>query len=123
MATISEKPSFTGSFSKQLGEMSDLIDWLWSEHDTSFVKAGDDKVYAFGGNNYLLVFDESRWNGLIEFITPKGAVTIKLGENGVFEVASPTLDEKGIKNLFTEGLGVIRQYYENRYWKTPKSSS
>src|SRR5829696_989631 len=114
MATISEKPSFTGSFSKQLGEMSDLIDWLWNEHDMSFVKAGDDKVYAFGGNNYLLVFDESKWNGLIEFITPKGAVTIKPGENGVFEVASTTLDEKGIKNLFTEGLDVIRQYYENR---------
>ena len=122
MTVVSDSPVFKGTYSKELIEMSELLDWLWKEHDLSFVKAGDDKVYAFGGNNHLVVFDESRWNGLIEFIAPGGVVTIKPGENGSFEVASPTLDETGIKSLLKEGLETIRKYYENRYWKTPKSN-
>ena len=122
MTVVSDSPVFKGTYSKELIEMSELLDWLWKEHDLSFVKAGDDKVYAFGGNNHLVVFDESRWKGLIEFIAPGGVVTIRPGENGNFEVASPTLDETGIKSLFREGLEMIRKYYENRYWKTPKST-
>ena len=119
-----EKPVFEGSFKQQLEEMSELIDWLWTEHDISFVKAGDDKVYAFGGNNHILVFDEAKWNGLIEFISPAGAITIKpVNKSGNFEVASPTLDEKGIITALTEGIAIIRNYYRNRYWRTPKPTA
>jgi hypothetical protein len=114
---------FKGTFSKQLTELRDLIDWLWREHDVSYVKAGDDKVFAFGGNNHIVVMDESRWDGLIEFITPKGGVTIKPAEGGNFDVSSGELDEKSIKAIFKEGIDFIKNYYENRYWKTPKAAN
>lgn len=123
MATASAKPAFKGAFSKQLEEMSELIDWLWNNHGLSFVKAGDDKVFAFGGDKHTLVLDESKWDGLIEFITPKGAVTIKPAANGDFEVAGANLDEKAIKQVISEGVAAIRKYYENRYWKTPDASA
>lgn len=123
MATASVKPTFKGAFGKQLEELSELIDWLWDEHGMSFVKAGDDRVYAFGGANHTLVLDESKWDGLIEFITPKGAITIKPGENGSYEVAGTNLDEKGIKQAISEGVVALKRYYETRYWKTSKSSA
>ena len=122
MTKTSTQPTFSGPYKELLGELASLIDWLWAEHDKSFVKAGDDKVYAFGGDGYILVFDESQWNGMIEFMTPKGAFTIKPGEDGKANVTSTVTDEKAAKQLFKEGISAIRNYYEKRYWSTPKTA-
>src|ERR1044071_546816 len=77
MTTTSTKRNFAGPYKALLSELAELIDWLWKEHDQSFVKAGDNKVYAFGGDGYVLVFDESQWDGMIELMAPNGAFTIK----------------------------------------------
>jgi hypothetical protein len=122
MSSDSTQPEFKGTFSKQLTELRDFIEWLWKEHGMSYVKAGDDKVYAFGGNNHILVMDESKWSGLIEFVTPKGAITIKPAENNNFEVAGTDLDDKTIKEAITEGISQLRSHYEKRYWKTPQAA-
>src|SRR5215210_5713343 len=96
MTKTSTHPTFSGPYKELLGELADLIDWLWAEHDKSFVKAGDD--------GYILVFDESQWSGLIEFMTPKGAFTIKPGEDGKPNVTATVTDEKAAKQLFKEGI-------------------
>jgi hypothetical protein len=95
------------------------MDWLWTEHDKSFVKAGDDKVYAFGGGGYIVVVDESMWQGLIELITPKAGVTIKPGDDGKINVSGTDLDEKGVRETLNDGIEGLQRYYENRYWSTP----
>jgi hypothetical protein len=122
MTRTSTERNFTGPYKSLLTELADLIDWLWSEHDKSFVKAGDDKVYAFGGDGYIVVLDESQWAGLIELITPNGAFTIKPGEDGNTTVTSSNADEKASKQSFKEAIDNIKNYYERRYWSTPKTS-
>jgi hypothetical protein len=122
MTKTSKDIDFSGPYKEMLTDLANLIEWLWTEHDKSFVKAGDDKVYAFGGNGYVLVLDESRWGGMIELMTPKGAFTIKPGEDGRIEVVSTNADEKAAKQLFKEALDAIKSYYEDRYWSTPKTS-
>jgi hypothetical protein len=88
----------------------------------SFVKAGDDKVYAYGGNGYILVLDETRWEGLIEIITPGGAVTIKPDESGNITVSGTSQDEKTIKAILNDAISRLREYYEKRYWRSPDVS-
>lgn len=122
MSKTSTQLSFSGPYKEGLSDLASLIEWLWTEHDKSFVKAGDDKVYAFGGNGYILVLDESRWDGLIELITPKGAFTIKPGDDGKISVTSTIQDEKEGKQSFKNALDAIKKYYEDRYWSTPKTS-
>ena len=122
MTTTSTQSKFSGPYKEMLSDLAGLIEWLWAEHDKSFVKAGDDKVYAFGGNGYILVLDESRWDGLIELMTPKGAFTIKPGDEGKIEVTSTIQDEKQSKQLFKDALDAIKKYYEERYWSTPKTA-
>jgi hypothetical protein len=122
MTNTPTQSKFSGPYKEMLSELASLIEWLWAEHDKSFVKAGDDKVYAFGGNGYVLVLDETRWDGLIELMTPKGAFTIKPGDEGKIDVTSTVADEKQAKPLFKEALDAIKRYYEDRYWSTPKPS-
>jgi hypothetical protein len=121
MTKTSTDRTFTGPYKSLLNELSALIDWLWAEHDKSFVKAGDDKVYAFGGDGYIVVFDESLWEGLIELITPTNGFTLKPGEDGAVTVTSSNADEKASKEIFKEAIAKIRAYYESRYWSTPKT--
>ena len=54
MTTTSTGPRFKGAYKDLLTELADFIDGLWQEHGTSFVKAGDDRVYAFGGEDSCL---------------------------------------------------------------------
>lgn len=106
-----------------LTELASLIDWLQTEHDKSYVKAGDDKVYAFGGDGFVIVMDESRWDGLIEMITPKGNLSLKPGDDGKISVTSPVEGGVAVKDILREGIDGLRRYYENRYWSTPTTSA
>jgi len=114
---------FEGPFKEPLKELASLIDWLRTEHDSSFVKAGDDKVYAFGGDGYIVVLDESVWSGLIEVVTPKGGVAIKPGDDGKISVTSAVEGEQAIRQLLQDGIEGVRRSYENRYWSTPKTAT
>jgi hypothetical protein len=122
MAESVTNSNFTGPYRNLLTSLSELMDWLATEHDLSFVKAGDDQVFAYGVNGYILVFDQSRWAGLIELLTPTNAFTIKPSAEGAMTVTSTNADEKASKQLFKEALDRIRSYYESRYWSTPKTS-
>ncbi|HYP26859.1 MAG TPA: hypothetical protein VE262_09085 [Blastocatellia bacterium] len=122
MTTTSAAPHFKGTYKDLLTEMAEFIDGLWQEHGTSFVKAGDDRVYAFGGKGYVLVLDESKWDGLVELITPKGALSIKPGDDGQYQVSSTIADEKTIKQILRDGIDGLKSYYDNRYWSTPSPS-
>jgi len=121
--TESADRTFEGPFKESLKELASLIDWLRAEHDKSFVKAGDDKVYAFGGDGYIVVLDESVWSGLIEVVTPKGGVSIKPGEDGKITVTSTVEGEQAIRQLLQDGIEGVRRSYENRYWSTPKTAT
>jgi len=121
--TESADRKFEGPFKETLKELASLIDWLRTEHDSSFVKAGDDKVYAFGGDGYIVVLDESVWSGLIEVVTPKGGVAIKPGDDGKISVTSAVEGEQAIRQLLQDGIEGVRRSYENRYWSTPKTAT
>jgi hypothetical protein len=123
MTEIATEPNFKGPYKELLNELSGLIDWLQTEHDKSYVKAGDNKVYAFGGDGFVVVLDESVWAGLIELITPKGGVSIKPGEDGSFSVTSAVEGEAAVKQLLRDGIDGVKRAYENRYWSTPKTAS
>jgi hypothetical protein len=120
--TITTEREFDGPYKELLSELASLIDWLQKEHDKSYVKAGDDKVYAFGGDGFVVVLDERVWDGLIELITPKGGVSIKPGDDGKISVTSAAEGEVAVKQIIREGIDGVRKVYENRYWSTPTTA-
>ncbi|MFL6216707.1 MAG: hypothetical protein ACJ74J_22685 [Blastocatellia bacterium] len=115
--------NFSGPYKGLLAELSALIDWVRANHDLSYVKAGDNAVYSYGGNGYVVVFDETLWRGLVELQAPDCTFAIKPGEDGKVEVTSSNADEKVSKQRFKEAVEAIRDYYETRYWSTPKTAT
>lgn len=119
MTSTTTQRDFKGPYRDQLSGLSALIEELWEEHGTSWVRAGDNQVYCLGGAGYIVVFDEQKWQGLVEVYTPTASITIRPGETGEIDVTSPNLDEKAIKSGLREAIDKIRNYYANRHWQTP----
>jgi hypothetical protein len=116
-----KQPNFAGPFEAALTKLAGTIDELWSDHGTSFVEAGDDKVYALGGAGYIVVFDENRWGGLVEVLTPKVTISIRPVEGqSALSVTAPEVDEARLNQLLEETAEAIANYYGKRYWHTPK---
>src|SRR2546429_4947348 len=122
MTRTATERNFDGPYKDLLAELASLIEWLQTEHDVSYVKAGDDKSYAYGGDGFVLVMDESGLDGLIELITPKGALSIKPADDGRINVTAAEGEAAG-KAILREGIHGVRRYYDNRYWSTPTTSS
>jgi hypothetical protein len=115
------QPNFAGPFEGALTKLAAAIDEIWSDHGTSFVKAGDDKVYALGGAGYIVVFDENRWAGLVEVLTPKVTISIRPApDQSTLSVTAPDVDEPKLNQLLDETAEAIGNYYGKRYWRTPK---
>jgi hypothetical protein len=123
MSKAETQYNFSGPYKELLGELSGLIDWLSADHDLSFVKAGDNAVFAYGGDGFVVIFDETVWGGLVELLTPGCTFAIKSGEDGKVIVTSSKADEKASKQSFKEAIAAIRNYYEMRYWSTPDTST
>jgi len=115
------QPDFEGPFKAALTKLAATIDQIWSDHGTSFVKAGDDKVYALGGGGYIVVFDENRWGGLVEVLTPKVTISIRpVPGQSTLSVTAPDVDESKLNELLEETADAVGSYYGKRYWRTPK---
>jgi hypothetical protein len=119
MTSTTTQPDFKGPYRDELSDLSALMEELWEEHGTSWVRAGDNQVYCLGGAGYIIVFDEQKWRGLVEVYTPEATISIRRSETGEINVAAPNIDEKAIKSELRAAIDTIRNYYKNRYWQTP----
>lgn len=123
MDSKSNQSHFPAFFANSLTELSDTIESLTRDHGTSFVNAGAEQVYALGDSPYVIAFDSKRWTGITEVFTPKGTITIKPGDDGKLALSADGLDDKTINKLIKQCCEKVREYYDNRYWKTPTAGS
>jgi hypothetical protein len=86
-----------------------------AEHRVSFVAAGDEKIYAYGGDGYVVVFNERVFGDLVELETPCGSARIEPNKDGSLAVTSTPPDVDADELLSEAARGLLR-YYEKRYW-------
>ncbi len=123
MTTESGSSEFKGPFKKALSELAATLDEISAKHGTSFVKAGDDKVYAMGGAGYVAVLDESKWDGLVEVLTPDATISVRPGPDGGHEASAPNLEQNVVAEKLLQAAAAIRAYYDRRYWRTPRTAA
>ena len=72
-----DRPTFTGEHVALLNDTYDLIVKLWASHYTSPVFAGDEMIFALGGNGYAIVLSHLGFKTLVELQTPHGNVDLR----------------------------------------------
>lgn len=109
-----ERPAFKGEHVELLDQLYDLIVRLWKEHYTSPVFAGDEMIFALGGNGYTVVISHLGFKALVETQTPRGAIDLRPDpESGAVSIArvdSP--DELQADELLRELMTGIVDYYQ-----------
>jgi hypothetical protein len=109
-----DKPVFKGEYTALLDEVFKLLVRLWDEHYTSPVFAGDEMIFALGGNGYSVVFSHLGFNTLVELRTPQGGIDLRpdasAGAVTIAKVDSP----EGVppQKLLRDLMKGLVDYYE-----------
>lgn len=113
-AVILERPTFTGDHIDLLNQTYDLISRLWAEHYTSPIFAGDEMIFALGGNGYTVVLSHLGFQTLVELQTPRGSVDLRpdpvSGEVSIARVESP--DDLPANEILRELSRGLTDYYQ-----------
>lgn len=99
-------------------DLLNIVDWLHADHRTSFIAAGDQKVFAYGGNGYTLVCSDRLFDDVIELTTPNDSVRIEPDSTGRLKAAlvgDPVTSD--LSAVLEQASVHIRLYYKRRYWK------
>lgn len=91
------------------------VERVHEEHRVAFVAAGDERIYAYGGDGYVVILGEERFGGLVELETPSGSLRIEPGEGGRPAVTGAA-DGTDADALLGEAARRLLRYYEKRYW-------
>ncbi len=110
-----DRPKFSGEYAELLDQLYDVFVRLWEEHYTSPVFAGDEMIFALGGNGYMLVFSHLGYKTLFEARTPVGSIDLRpdaeTGSVSISRVDSP----EGIPpdQLLRDLMTGLDDYYQN----------
>lgn len=102
----------------ELAALVATVERLHRERTVSFVAAGDEKIYAYGGNGFVTVFGENVFGGLVEVETPTGTIRIEPDVHGaLFVSAADGDDTRPLGERLSEATRQLETYYRRRYWK------
>jgi len=71
------RPHFAGEHSDLLDYFYELLTSLWERHYTSPVFAGDEMIFALGGNGYETVFSHLGFDALVEIKSPYASIDLR----------------------------------------------
>ena len=61
----------------ELAALMETVKRIQRDHSVTFVAAGDEKIYAYGGRGYVVILSDRGFDGLVEVETPSGTIRIE----------------------------------------------
>jgi hypothetical protein len=105
------KPLFKGDHADLLEGVYSTLVGLWERHYTSPVFAGDEMIFALGGNGHLIVFSNLGFETLVEVRTPRGSIELRPSEGAVSIAKVDSPEGVPANKLLREFLAGIDDYY------------
>ena len=111
MTATLTKPIASGQPKEALEDLEKLVEWLWKEHRTAPVIAGDDSIYTFWGSKYQIVTNATVFDALVEVNGPEGTINIRPNEQG--ELTAAPADAKTTadpKDMIQRCIQDVKEY-------------
>jgi hypothetical protein len=108
------RPVFKGPHATLLEHFYELLLALWEQHYTSPVFAGDEMIFALGGNGYEIVLSHLGFKTLVEIRSPHARIDLRPESDGsgvtIANFESP--EGLNIEEVFRDfSIGIV-DYYE-----------
>jgi hypothetical protein len=112
-----DRPVIAMDAPPELTEFVDAVEVVHREHRVDPVRAGDEFIFAYGGNGYVVILSESVFGGLVELATPVGALRVEPDAAGAISVALVDPNNRAPASvLLSDGARQLLRYYARRYW-------
>ena len=117
MSSTAGRPQRAPDTPAVLDDFVEVVESLHRDHRVSFVQAGDDKIYAYGGGGYVFVISERVFGGLVELQTPTASLRVEPDATGALTVTVVAPAGGSAAAILADGCAGLRRYYDRRYWK------
>ena len=98
----------------EISRLVEIIERLHREHTVSFIAAGDEKIYAYGGGGYVAIVSERLFDSAVDFETPTTKFRIDRDESGRLTAVSATGGEETSADDLTATAHGLELYYRRR---------
>jgi hypothetical protein len=101
----------------ELEGLVETVARIHRDYRVSFIAAGDERIYAYGGRGFVAVLSDREFEGLVEIETPTGTLRIAPNLDGEIEVVAAGEDARPVGARFVDARAKLDGYYARRYWK------
>ena len=101
----------------ELEGLVETISRIHRDYRVSFIAAGDERIYAYGGRGFVAVLSDREFEALVEIETPTGTLRVAPNLDGEIEVVAGGEDPRPLGERIAEARANLDGYYARRYWK------
>lgn len=99
----------------ELAALVATVERLHRDYTVSFIAAGDERIFAYGGNGFVVILSDRLFDGLVEIETPEGTMRIEPDEGG--RVGVTGAGDAPLGPRLERARTSLERYYARRYWK------
>lgn len=109
-----ESPSASAKSSPALDRLVEVIERLHRDHRVSFIAAGDQRVYAYGGGGYVAIVSDQLFDGAVDIEAPTMKLRVERDADGRLVATSATAPEGPADGDLSDIADGLERYYARR---------
>ena len=109
-----ESPSASANASPALDRLVEVIERLHRDHRVSFIAAGDQRVYAYGGGGYVAMVSDQLFDAAVDIESPTVKMRVERDADGRLVATSATAPEGPTVGDLSDIADGLERYYSRR---------
>jgi hypothetical protein len=98
----------------ELARLVEVVERLHRDHTVSFIAAGDEKIYAYGGGGFIAIVSDRLFDDPVDVETPTAKFRIERDADGRMTAVSVTGEDVPTAKDFVSAAEGFERYYARR---------
>lgn len=98
----------------ELARLVEVVERLHRDHTVSFIAAGEEKIYAYGGGGFVAIVSDRLFDGVVDIETPTTKFRVERDADGRTVAVLATGEGAPTADDLVEATGGFERYYSRR---------
>lgn len=98
----------------ELARLVEVVERLHREHTVSFIAAGDNKIYAYGGGGFVATVSDRLFDDVVDIETPTSKLRIERDADGRMSAVMSTGEGVPAADDLAAAADGFERYYSRR---------
>lgn len=98
----------------ELARLVDVVERLHRDHTVSFIAAGEEKIYAYGGGGFVAIVSDRLFDGIVDIETPTTKFRVERDADGRTVAVLATGEGEPTAHELAAAADGFERYYARR---------